>query len=80
MIMAPGPITSRQINEETMETVTDFVFLVSKITVNSDCSHEIKRRFLPERKAMTNLHCIKKQRYYFAKGLYVQGFGFPVVM
>ena len=79
-IMASGPITSWQINEETMEIVADFIFLGSKITVNGDCSHEIKRRFLPERKAMTNLHCIKKQRYYFAKGLYVQGFGFPVVM
>ena len=79
-IMASGPITSWQINEETMEIVADFIFLGSKITVNGDCSHEIKRRFLPERKAMTNLHCIKKQRYYFAKGLYVQSFGFPVVM
>ena len=62
MIMAPGPITSRQINEETMETVTDFVFLVSKITVNSDCSHETKRRLLVGRKAMTNLDSILKRR------------------
>ena len=64
-----------------METVTDFVFLVSKITVNSDCSHEIKRCLLPERKATTNLPCIKKQKHFIArKGLYVQSFGFPVVM
>ena len=54
-IMGSGPITSWQIAGETMETVTDFIFLGSKITSDSDCSHEIKRRFLLGRKAMTNL-------------------------
>ena len=53
-IMAPGPITSWQIEGETMETMTDFIFLGSKITANGDCSHEIKIRFLLGRKAMTN--------------------------
>ena len=52
-IMAPSPITSWQIDGETMETVTDFIFLGSKITMDGDCSHEIKRRLLHERKAMT---------------------------
>ena len=66
-IMASGPITSWQIDEETMETVTDFIFLGSKITVDSDCSHEIKRPLLLGRKIMTNLDSIfKKQRHYFA--------------
>ena len=59
-IMAYGPITSWQIDGETMETVTDFIFLGSKITVNGDYSHEIKRCLLPGRKAMTNLHNILK--------------------
>ena len=54
-IMASGPITSWQIDGETVETVKDFIFLVSKITAEGDCSHEIKRRLLLERKAMTNL-------------------------
>ena len=54
-IMAPGPITSWQIDGETMETVTDFIFLGSKITADGDCSHEIKRRLLLGRKAMPNL-------------------------
>ena len=54
-IMADGPITSWQIDEETMETVTDFVFLGSKITADGDCSHEIKRRLLLRRKAVTSL-------------------------
>ena len=54
-IMASGPITSWQINGETGETVTDFIFLGCKITADSDCSHEIKRRLLLGRKAMTNL-------------------------
>ena len=54
-IMASGPITSWEIDGETMETVTDFIFLGSKITVDTDCSHEIKKRFLLGRKAMTNL-------------------------
>ena len=54
-IMASGPITSWQIDREKMETVTDFIFLVSKITVDSDCSHEIKSQLLLGRKAITNL-------------------------
>ena len=54
-IMAPGPITSWQIDGETMETVTDFIFLGSKITADGDCSHEIKRHLLLGRKAMTDL-------------------------
>ena len=58
--MAPGPITSWQIDGETMETVRDFIFLGSKITVNSDCSHEIKRHLLLGRKATTNLDSILK--------------------
>ena len=61
-IMASGPITSWQINRETMETVTDFIFLGSKITADGDCSHEIKRRLLLGRKAMTNLDSIFKSR------------------
>ena len=58
--MASGPITLWQIDRETMQTVTDFIFLVSKITTNGDCSHEIIRRFLLGRKAMTNLNNILK--------------------
>ena len=61
-IMVSGPITSWQIDEETVETVTDFIFLGSKITVDGDCSHEIKRFFLLRRKAMTNLDSILKRR------------------
>ena len=61
-IMASGPITSWQIDEETMETVTDFIFLGSKITADGDCSHEIKRCLLLGRKAMTNLDNILKSR------------------
>ena len=60
--MAPGPITSWQIEGETMETVTDFIFLGSKITVDGDCNHEIKRCLLLGRKAMTNLDSILKSR------------------
>ena len=56
-IMESGPITSWQIDEETVETVTDFIFLGSKITVDGDCSHEIKRLLLLGRKAVTNLMC-----------------------
>ena len=56
--MASGPITSWQIDGETMETVTDFIFLCSKITADGDCSHEIKRRLILGRKAMTNLDSI----------------------
>ena len=61
-IMASGPITSWQIDGETMETVTDFIFLGSKITADGDCSHEIKRHLLLGRKAMTNLDSILKSR------------------
>ena len=60
--MASGPITSWQIDGETMETVTDFILGGSKITVDGDCSHEIKRRLLLGRKAMTNLDSISKSR------------------
>ena len=59
-IMPSGPITSWQIDEETMETVTDFILEGSKITADGDCSHEIKRHFLLGRKAMTNLDNILK--------------------
>ena len=66
-IRASGPITSWQIDGETMKTVTDFIFLGSKITADGDCSHEIKRCLLLGRKAMTSLDSnIKKQRRYFA--------------
>ena len=61
-IMASGPITSWQIDGETVETVTDFIILGSKITVNGSCSHEIKRRLLLGRKAMTDLDSILKRR------------------
>ena len=61
-IMASGPITSWQIDGETMETVTDFIFLGSKITADGDCSHKIKRHLLLGRKAMINLDSILKSR------------------
>ena len=61
-IMASGTITSQQIDGETVETVTDFIFLGSKITADGDCSHEIKRHLLLGRKVMTNLDCIFKSR------------------
>ena len=61
-IMASGPITSWQIDGETVETVADFIFLGSKITADGDCSHEIKRRLLLGRKVMTNLDSILKTR------------------
>ena len=61
-IMAPGLITSWQIDGETIETVTDFVFLGSKITADADCSHEVKRRLLLGRKVMTNVDIILKSR------------------
>ena len=61
-IMTSGPVTSRQIDGETMETVSDFIFLGSKITADSDCSREIKRHLLLVRKAMTNLNSILKSR------------------
>ena len=80
--MAYGPITSWQIYAETMETVTDFIFLCSKITVDGDCSHEIKRRLLLGRKVITNLDSILKSRdiawptkVHLAKAMI-----FPVVM
>ena len=70
-----------QIDGETMKTVTDFVFLGSKITADGDCSHAIERRLLLGRKVMTNLDSIFKSRDYFAnKGPSSQGYGFPVVM
>ena len=77
-IMASSPITSGQIDEETVETVSDFIFLGSKVTADGDCSHEIKRRLLLGRKVMTSLDSIlKKQRHYFAnKGPSSQGYGF----
>ena len=76
-IMASGPINSWQIDGETMETVTDFVFWGSKITADGDCSHEIKRRVLLGRKVMTNLDSIFKSRHYFSnKGSSSQSYGF----
>ena len=68
-IMATSPISSRQIDGETMETVRDFTFLGSKITTDGDCSHEIKRRLLLGRKVMTNLDSILKSRDITNKGL-----------
>ena len=61
-IMASGPVTSWQIDGETVETVRDFIFLGCKITADGDCSHEIKRRLLPGRKVVTNLDSIFKSR------------------
>ena len=76
--MASAPNTSQQIDWETTETVTDFIFLGSKITADGDCSHEIQRRFLLRRKAMTNLDSILKTRDITlpTKGLSRQGYGF----
>ena len=65
-IMASGPITSWEIDGETVEIVSDFIFLGSKITADGDSSHEIKRRLLLGRKVMTNLDSIFKSRHYFA--------------
>ena len=65
-IMASGPITSWEIDGETVKTVSDFIFLSSKITADGDCSHEIKRYLLLGRKVMTNLDSIFKSRDYFA--------------
>ena len=80
--MASGPITSWQIDRETMETVTDFIFLGSKVTVDGDCSHEIKRHLLLGRKAMTKLDSILKStditlptKVHLVKAMF-----FPVVM
>ena len=80
--MASCPITSRQIDGETMETVTDFILGGSKITADGDCSHEIKRRLLLGRKAMTNLDSILKSRDITlpTKVCLVKAMVFPVVM
>ena len=81
-IVAPGPITSWQINRETVETVTDFILGGSKTTADVDCSHEIKRRLLLGRKVMTNLDSILKSRDITlpTKVCLVKGMVFPVVM
>ena len=81
-IMASSPITSWEIDGETVETVTDFIFLGSKITADGDCSHEIKRRLLLGRKVMTNLDSILKNRYITLPTMscLVKGMVFPVVM
>ena len=81
-IMASSPITSWQIDGETMETVTDFIFLDSKITADGDCSHEIKRHLLLGRKAITNLDSILKSRDITlpTKVRLVKAMVFPVVM
>ena len=74
---ASGPITSWQIDEETMATVIEFIFLGFKITADGDCSHEIKRHLLLGKKAMANLDSILKKRYYFInKGLSSESYGF----
>ena len=80
--MASGPITSWQIDGKTMETVTDFIFLGSKITEDGDCNHEIKRCLLLERKTMTNLDSILKGRdiTLLTKVHLVKAMVFPVVM
>ena len=75
--MASGPITSWQIDEETVETAADFIFGGSKITADGDCSHEIKRRLLLGRKVMTSLDSILKSRHITNKGPSSQGCGFP---
>ena len=76
-IMASSPITSWQIDGETMETVTDFILGGSKFTADGDCSHEIKRCMILGRKAMTNLDSILKSRHYFAdKSPSNQSYGF----
>ena len=81
-IMASGPITSWQIDGETVETVSDFILRVSKITADGDCSHEIKRRLLLGRKVMTNLNSILKSRHItlLTKVCLVKAMVFPVVM
>ena len=81
-IMAPSSITSWKIDGEKVETVTDFIFLDSKITVDVDCSHEIKRHLLLGRKAMTNLDIVLKSRdiTLLTKDHLVEVMGFPVVM
>ena len=81
-IMLSSPITSWEIDGETVETVSDFIFMGSKITADSDCSHEIKRRLLPGRKLMTNLDSILKSRDITLPGKVhlVKAMVFPVVM
>ena len=81
-IMASGPNTSWQIDGETMEIVTDFIFLGSKITLDGDCSHEIKRHLLLGRKAMTNLSSVLKSRdiTLLTKVHIIKAMVFPVVM
>ena len=81
-IMASSPITSWQIDRETMETVTDFIFLGSKITADGDCSHEIKRRSLLGRKAMTKLDIIFKSKNttLLTKVRLLKAMVFPIVM
>ena len=81
-IMPSSPITSWQIDGETMETVTDFIFLGSKMTADIDCSHEINKHLLLGRKAMTNLHSILKSRdiILLTKVRIVKAMVFPVVM
>ena len=80
--MAPGPITSWQIDGETVETVSDFIFWGSKITADGDCSHEIKRHLLLGRKVMTNLDSIFKSRdiTLLTEVCLVKAMVFPVVM
>ena len=80
-IMTSGPISSWQTDGGTVEKVTDFIFLGSKITADGDCSHEIKRHLLLGRKAMTNLDSILKQGHYFTTKVHlVKAVVFPVVM
>ena len=79
-IMASGPMTSWQIEGETVERVSDFIFLGSKITADGDCSHEINRRLLLGRKVMTNLESIFKSRDFANKEHLVKAVVFPVVM
>ena len=81
-IMASGPITSQQIDGETVETVSDFIFLGSKLTANGDCSHEIKRHLLLGRKVMSNLDSILKSRdiTLSTKVCLVKAMVLPVVM
>ena len=81
-VMASGPITSWQIYGETMETVTDFIFLGSKLIVDGDCSHEIKRCLLLGRKTMTNLDSVLNNRdiTLLTKAFIVKAMVFPVVM
>ena len=80
--MAPGPITSWEIDGETVETLSDFIFLGSKITTDNDCSHEMKRSLLLGRKAMANLDSVLKSRdlTWLTQVCMVKAMVFPVVM